>query len=201
MQLSKIIPKTLTKRLVALGLSSAAAISGGYLIAPNEGLPVDSNGKHPVYIDAVGIPTVCWGQTGKDLYGRTIRLGMSYTTAECETMLAQTIQKFETQVDMTVHVPYSSDWQKAALISFAYNVGIGNLKSSTLLRKLNAKDYDGACNELTKWVYANKKKLPGLVSRRGEEKQWCLGNVPYEAKVTYQEIVKGYVKAGEKDNE
>lgn len=192
MQLAKIIPQTLTKRLAALGLSAAAAIGGGYLIAPHEGLPVNDDRFHYVYKDAVGVNTVCWGRTGTDLYGNKIQMGMFYTTKDCEKMLAQSIQKFESQIDSIVKVPYKSEWMKAALISFTYNVGFGNFKSSTLLRKLNAKDYDGACNELTRWVYAGGKPLEGLRSRRNVEKQWCMGNVPWEAKNTLESVLKAY---------
>jgi len=56
-----------------------------------------------------------------------------------------------------------------ALVSFAYNVGIGNLKSSTLLRKLNAGDYDGAALEFHRWKRSNGRVLPGLVRRRAAE--------------------------------
>jgi lysozyme len=56
-----------------------------------------------------------------------------------------------------------------ALVSFAYNVGVGNLRSSTLLRKLNAGDYDGAALEFHRWNRSKGKVLPGLVRRRAAE--------------------------------
>lgn len=189
----------LTKRLAAAGLSLAAVISGGYLIAPWEGLPTNKSGLHPVYLDAVGIPTVCYGQTGKDLHGRQIRMGMTYTTDECEKMLAETLSNFEKEIDRRVRVEYDSVWQKAAILSFTYNVGVGNLQSSTLLRKLNSGDSSGACQELSRWVYANKKRLQGLVNRRGEEYKWCMGDVPWEAQNTYKDLLYGYVKSIEED--
>lgn len=182
------IKQKMSMKLAALGVSAAAALSGGYLIVPWEGKVVNKDGLHTVYTDAVGIPTACYGQTGKDLYGRTIRMGMTYTEEECVKMLSLTINKFEKDVDRLVKVDYKSEYQKAALISFAYNVGIGNLQSSTLLRKLNAGQHDSACEELSKWVYAKKKKLNGLVSRRSDEKAWCMGNVPYDVKTTYDII-------------
>lgn len=183
------IKANMSKKLAALGLSAAAALSGGYLIVPWEGSVKNKSGLNTVYIDAVGVPTACYGQTGKDLYGRTIRLGMTYTDEECDKMLAETINKFSKDVNRLVMVNYSSPYQEAALVSFAYNVGIGNLQSSTLLRKLNAGQHEAACEELSKWVYAKKKKLKGLVSRREEEKNWCMGIAPYEAEVTYSLIV------------
>ena len=56
-----------------------------------------------------------------------------------------------------------------ALVSFAYNVGAGNLKSSTLLKKLNAGDYAGAANEFANWTKAGGKVLSGLQRRRAAE--------------------------------
>lgn len=56
-----------------------------------------------------------------------------------------------------------------ALVSFAYNVGAGNLRSSTLLKKLNAGDYAGAANEFANWTKAGGKVLTGLQRRRAAE--------------------------------
>lgn len=191
------IKQKMSMKLAALGVSAAAAISGGYLIVPWEGRVVNKDGIHVVYKDAVGINTVCYGMTGKDLYGRDIRMGMMYTEDECVKMLVNTINRFEKQVDNLVKVDYRSDYQKAALISFAYNVGTGNLQTSTLLKKLNAGNHDAACDELSKWVYAKKKKLNGLVSRRSEEKAWCMGQVPYDVTITYNLIIDVIIQTTE----
>ena len=59
--------------------------------------------------------------------------------------------------------------QLDALISFTFNVGEGNLRASTLRRKLNAGDYASVPSELTKWVFSGGKKLPGLIRRRQAE--------------------------------
>jgi len=59
-------------------------------------------------------------------------------------------------------------------VSITFNVGCVRIQKSTLFRKLNAGDYAGACNEYSKWVYAGKTKLPGLVTRREKEKALCL---------------------------
>lgn len=181
----------LAKRLAALGVSAAAAIGGGFLIVPYEGEVKNKNGLHTVYLDPIGIPTVCYGNTGKDLYGRTIQLGMTYTQDECEKMLAQFLIKFEKDVDRLVRNNYASPWMKAALVSYTWNVGTGNLQRSTLRQHVIAGKYEEACDELLKWVYAGGKKLSGLVRRRGEEREWCLGNVDdLAATSTYLEIMK-----------
>jgi lysozyme len=68
-----------------------------------------------------------------------------------------------------------TDGQKAAFLSFAFNVGNGNFCGSTLVRKANAGDMRGACAELSRWVYAGGKELPGLVRRRAAERAMCEG--------------------------
>lgn len=183
------IKNKISKSLATMGLSASAALSAGYLIIPWEGSVKNKQGDHVAYIDAVGVPTACYGQTGKDLYGRIIRKGMTYTEQDCLIMLEKSVKHFESVVDRNVRVPYASPYQKAALISFSYNVGEGNLRSSTLLRQLNAGQHEAACEQLVRWVYAKKKILNGLVDRRSEEMKWCLGDVPYEVEITFLEIV------------
>ncbi len=61
-----------------------------------------------------------------------------------------------------------------ALVSLAFNIGVNALAKSTLLKLLNNKDYAGAASQFGRWVYANKKRLPGLVKRREDEKQLFL---------------------------
>lgn len=159
---------TLTKKLLAYGFTAAVALSGGYLIAPNEG-KVNST-----YIDPVGIATSCYGHTGPE-----VKLGQKFTDEQCLDQLAKDLSAHDKQMMNLVRVPLT-DYQHAAFLSFTYNVGVGNFKSSTMLRKLNSKDYEGACEELSKWVYAKKQKLNGLVTRRQQEKAVCMGEVEIE---------------------
>lgn len=188
---NKITSKSSAAKFFAgLGLSVAAALAGGFLTIPFEGSVKNKNGEHTVYRDPVGVITACYGQTGKDLYGRPIKLGMKYSEEECLTMLSKTLTSFEKELDSVVRVPYKSEYMKASLIDFTYNVGIYNVKSSTLLKKLNHKEYSATCDELTKWVYAKKQKLKGLVVRRAEEWNWCMGGVDYEVIITQREIAK-----------
>lgn len=159
---------TLTKKLLAYGFTAAIAVSGGYLIAPNEGK------VNATYIDPVGIATSCYGHTGPEL-----KLGQKFTDDQCLDQLAKDLSSHDKQMMNLVRVPLT-DYQHAAFLSFTYNVGVGNFKSSTMLRKLNSKDYEGACEELSKWVYAKKQKLNGLVTRRQQEKAVCMGEVEIE---------------------
>jgi lysozyme len=65
--------------------------------------------------------------------------------------------------------PAATDNQFAALVSFAYNCGVQNLKGSTLLRLHNLGDYAGAVQQFGKWVHADGEVLDGLVKRRAAE--------------------------------
>lgn len=153
----------LYKKLLGVGLGSALALSGAFLISPSEGLVTKT------YLDPVNILTSCRGHTGPEL-----KLGQTFTVDQCDKVFADDLVKHDKQLMSVVKVPFKSDYQHAAMLSFVYNAGIGNFSSSTMLKKLNAKDYVGSCEELTKWVYAKGKKLPGLVIRREKEKEFCL---------------------------
>lgn len=158
----------LYKKLLGVGLGSSLALSGAYLVGPNEG-KVNST-----YLDPISIKTSCYGHTGPEL-----KLGQKFTDDQCLDQLAEDLSSHDKQMMVLIHVPLS-DNQHAAFLSFTYNVGVGSFKSSTLLKKLNKEDYSGACNELLKWDKAGGKVLPGLTKRREAERQICLGNVPQE---------------------
>jgi len=83
------------------------------------------------------------------------------------------VQEFAAGVHRCVKVSLK-EHQAAALISFAYNLGVGALQSSTLLRKLNRGDYDGAADEFPKWCFAGGRKLKGLYNRRMDERDLFL---------------------------
>lgn len=97
-----------------------------------------------------------------------VKAGMEITNAQAMKILANDLVKFEDGVDSAVKVPLKQN-QFDALVSFAFNVGLGALAKSTLLRKLNAGQYDAVPAELMKWTKAGGKELPGLVRRRRAE--------------------------------
>lgn len=131
------------------------------LIKDSEGLRLSA------YQDSVGVWTIGYGHTATAQRGQTI------TEAEAEQLLQADLRRFEDGVRELVRVPLT-DNQFAALVSFAFNLGLGALAESTLLRKLNAGDYQGAAAEFPRWVHAGGKQLPGLVTRRGRERQLFL---------------------------
>lgn len=168
------------KKLAAYGLGGALALSGAFLVQPFEG-EHKKNGWHEVYLDVVGVETGCYGQTGPH-----IKLGQKFTDEQCAEMLAEELVTFDTRLNRIFKIKYQNDYQHAAMVSFAYNVGVGNVQTSTLARLFNQGKYEQACDQLSRWVYAKKKKYGGLVRRREVEKAWCLGNPPEEVKEFYE---------------
>lgn len=120
------------------------------------------------YKDSVGVLTIGYGSTGPH-----VTVGMTITESQAETLLKKDLSRFEKGVDDMVKVPLNQN-QFDALVSFSFNLGLGNLKSSTLLRKLNSLDYAGAANEIPRWDKAGGKILKGLTRRRLAEKELFL---------------------------
>ncbi|MEQ5618242.1 lysozyme [Providencia rettgeri] len=146
-----------------------AAIGGGVIGLSVAMISLFEGVEHKPYKDVVGITTVCYGHTGSDIvYGKT------YTEAECLALLEKDLSKVRKGVDPLIKVDID-DNTRAAIYSFAYNVGTGAFARSTMLKKLNAGDIAGACNELKRWTYAGGKEWKGLITRREIEKAVCLG--------------------------
>ena len=125
------------------------------------------------YWDRFGeVWTVCSGET------RGVQEGDTYTPAECDAMLAEGILDFERQLDACLTnedaIPVNA---KVAFVSWAYNVGTGAACRSTLVRKANAGDLIGACNELPRWNRSGGQVIRGLSNRRGAERAMCLDAV------------------------
>ncbi|EAP0942997.1 lysozyme [Salmonella enterica] len=154
--------KNKVKTLLAGGASAiviAAALLGGH-----DGL---EGRRYEPYRDVAGVLTNCDGHTGKDIVP-----GKHYTDAECDALLNQDLARVKSQVDPLIKVSIPES-ERAAFYSFAYNVGTGAFAKSSLLKKLNAGDQAGACNELKRWTYAGGKQWKGLVTRREIEREVC----------------------------
>jgi lysozyme len=123
-------------------------------------------GRFKAYVDPVGVLTIGWGHTNAT--GRTFGADTVWTQAECDAALREDVAKFEAAVRAHVKVELAQ-CQFDALVSFAYNCGIGNLKASTLLRKVNRREFAGAAREFGKWNKAGGRVLPGLTRRRAAE--------------------------------
>ena len=118
------------------------------------------------YRDPIGIITACTGHTGPEL-----EMGQTFTREQCDDMLAKDLLQHAAALDC-IRTPMA-DGQKAAFLSFAFNVGNGAFCGSTLARKANAGDMRGACAELSRWTLAGGRELPGLVKRRVAERALC----------------------------
>ena len=110
-----------------------------------------------------GVWTIGYGHTADVLEGQKI------SEKQADEFFDKDIKQFEDAVNSLVKVPLKQG-QFDALVSFVYNVGKTAFANSTLLKLLNQKKYTAAANQFTRWVYANGKKLQGLVKRREEEK-------------------------------
>lgn len=121
--------------------------------------------KLTAYRDSADVLTIGYGHTSA-AGAPQVRAGMKITEQHAEIILLDDLEKFEADVERLVKVPLS-DNQFAALVSFHFNTGA--LGKSTLLKKLNAGDYNAVPYELNKWVFAKKKRVQGLVNRRAAE--------------------------------
>jgi len=92
------------------------------------------------------------------------------TSIEIDEILRTDLNRFEQGVLRLIKVPLTQG-QFDALVSFSFNVGLGNLQNSTLRMKVNRSEYDAAAEQFLVWTKAGGKVLPGLVKRRTHEKE------------------------------
>lgn len=120
------------------------------------------------YKCSAGKDTIGYGNTFYE-DGSKVKPGDKITVDRAVKLLEYILDKFEDSVQKLVS-PELNENQLAALVSFAYNCGVANLKSSTLLKKVNADPNDPSiADEFKKWTRANGKVLTGLVKRRNAE--------------------------------
>jgi len=121
-----------------------------------------------MYLDATGLPTIGYGtliDSEKEEYLKTAVI----TEADGEALLKIDLINIEKGINNLVTSRINQN-QFDALISFCYNIGLGNFKKSTLLKKINANPIDpNIMAEFGKWTRAGGKMLPGLVIRRQKE--------------------------------
>lgn len=165
-------------KMIAFGASGALALSVSTVI-------VESEGYQPKpYLDPKNILTVCYGHTGG------INKNKTYSQDECLLLLKDDAEKAEDVLKNSVKPEIYAklkDYEKAAFISFIYNVGAGKkgvkdgfvaLKKtgqpSTMLRKINQGDIKGACQQFMSWTQEGQ-GLAGIKIRRIKERNLCLG--------------------------
>lgn len=137
------------------------------------------------YLDPIGIWTIGWGHVVRDGEGNMIRgkenkkaayavYPGGITKKEATVLLRDDVRGVVAGLRKAINVELES-YQWGALISFTFNVGIGNFKKSTLLKHINAKKFEAATLEFPKWNKAGGKVLKGLVRRRKAEAECFSG--------------------------
>lgn len=143
-------------------MSGAGAIAiAGTMLTDLEGV------RFTPYFDVAGVLTICYGHTGADIIK-----SKKYTEEECRAMLDKDLVPFARAVERSVKVP-ADEYQKAALISFSYNVGVRAFERFSVLRHLNAGNYKAACDGLRAWIWAGGKQWQGLINRLDVEHELC----------------------------
>jgi GH24 family phage-related lysozyme (muramidase) len=125
------------------------------------------DGSYDAYPDPAtgGDPwTIGWGSTGPD-----IKRGVVWTQQQCDDRFAAHVGEFAKKVEAAVGGAATTQHQFDAMVSLAYNIGMGNFSASTLLRKHKAGDNAGAAAQFAVWNKANKKVMAGLTRRRAAE--------------------------------
>lgn len=126
--------------------------------------------KLEAYQDVGGVWTIGYGDT------KGVHKNMHITQEQAEERLINRIaNEFEPQV-LNMLKTSVTQGELDALVSFAYNLGAGALQGSTLLRKLNGGDNNGAYNEFTRWIHVGKKPYLGLLRRRVTEQALFKGH-------------------------
>lgn len=147
-------------RLIGAGAAGAMAVG---LIGAAEGLKLKS------YPDVIGVWTVCYGET------KNVKPGMVFTKAECDQMFMRRLIEFETKMAACLTDPQAVPIKTyIASLSLAYNIGSGGFCKSTVAKRINAGDYEAACNYLVNYNRAGGKVWRGLTIRRERERKYCL---------------------------
>lgn len=119
------------------------------------------------YLCPAGVWTIGYGHTF------AVEMGQVISETEAEALLREDLKQAEEAVDRLVTVPINEN-QFSALVSFVFNLGAGAFTNSTLLKKINAEEFDAA-DQLLRWNKAGDEELPGLTRRRHAERALFLG--------------------------
>lgn len=146
-------------QVASLSLSAAALVG----IAIHEGY------RDEAYIPAPGdVPTIGFGTT------QDVKMGDKITPPRALMYLMRDTDKFSKAVRQCANVPLYQ-YEFDAYVSLSYNIGPTNFCNSTLVKKLHAFDYEGACKEILRWNRFKGQPLAGLTKRREAEYKTCLG--------------------------
>lgn len=148
---------------------------GKNLIKEAEGLRLDA------YKCPAGVPTIGWGHT------KGVKMGQHITVQQAEDLLMEDIAPIERLLN-ALKINFRQE-QFDALVSWIFNLGVGNFKSSTMYKLIfvDARDEE-ITDSLIRWTYSGKQQLPGLMKRRVAEANLFIGYERY--KVNKYKIIK-----------
>ena len=145
------------RAVAALSLSAAGLVS----LLQSEGYT--SRAVIPIKGD---VPTIGFGSTDG------VKMGDTITPQAAVSRALSDVSKFEGAIKRCVKVPLTQG-EYDAYLSLSYNIGSGAFCGSTLVRKLNAGDYAGACEQVLVWDKAGGRRVQGLTARRNREYAQC----------------------------
>jgi len=119
------------------------------------------------YQDPVGVWTIGYGHTSM-AGSPEVACGLAISAEEARTILCRDLEVFSSRVRASIRT-LLNDNQFSALVSFAFNVGLGNFRESSVLTAVNSGDFESVPRRLALWVKAGGKTLPGLIRRRAAE--------------------------------
>lgn len=122
--------------------------------------------KLKAYLCPANVWTIGYGHTNG------VYKGMTITQEQAEQYFLDDIKPIEEYLN-SLNIKLTQG-QYDALVSFAYNIGLGRFKNSTMLRCVKAKQFKAASEQLAKWIYVNNKVSKGLINRRDKEKDLFL---------------------------
>lgn len=129
--------------------------------------------RYEAYLDVVGVPTICAGET------LGVTMGMRATPEQCEEMTARTLLRhWQGIVACAPSLNSAPPGYKVAMLDLAYNIGVGAWCQSSLRRLTEARAYDRACGRTLQFVYAGGRKVRGLENRRRDLFPVCTGDRP-----------------------
>jgi lysozyme len=114
------------------------------------------------YQDIAGVWTIGYGHTGKDVHE-----GLVWTQEQADDALLHDVNAARALLEM--YSPGLTNGRLDALTDFVFNLGIGNYRTSTLCKMVNADDWEGVKSQLLLWDHSNGKVIPGLLARREAE--------------------------------
>ena len=137
------------------------------------------------YRDPVGIPTIGFGETGPH-----VKMGMTITSEQAEQMLQRRLDNEFVPGVLSVLNREPLQCELDAMVSLAYNIGVGAFRKSTLVNMYNDGDVQGAADQFIRWDKAGGKSMLGLRRRRAAERMVFLGQTAADAIIIAEESTK-----------